>query len=64
MHLVGFIIRIYHDARSPERQIPHLRLWLLTPLLTVLKNSFISSQMTVLSFRRIVNQWILKYLVV
>ena len=20
-HLVGFIIRIYHDARSPERQI-------------------------------------------
>jgi len=19
MHLVGFIIRIYHDARSPER---------------------------------------------
>ena len=20
MHLVGFIIRIYHDARSPERQ--------------------------------------------
>ena len=22
MHLVGFIIRIYHDARSPERQSP------------------------------------------
>ena len=21
MHLVGFIIRIYHDARSPEDQI-------------------------------------------
>ena len=21
MHLVGFIKRIYHDARSPERQI-------------------------------------------
>jgi len=20
MHLVGFIIRVYHDARSPERQ--------------------------------------------
>ena len=20
MHLVGFILRIYHDARSPERQ--------------------------------------------
>ena len=20
MHLVGFIVRIYHDARSPERQ--------------------------------------------
>ena len=24
VHLVGFIIRIYHDARSPERQIHHL----------------------------------------
>jgi len=23
VHLVGLIIRIYHDARSPERQIPH-----------------------------------------
>ena len=22
MHLIGFIIRIYHDARSPERQTP------------------------------------------
>ena len=21
VHLVGFMIRIYHDARSPERQI-------------------------------------------
>ena len=21
MHLFGFIVRIYHDARSPERQI-------------------------------------------
>jgi len=21
VHLVGFIIRIYHDARSPKRQI-------------------------------------------
>jgi len=21
MHLAGFIIRIYHDAQSPERQI-------------------------------------------
>jgi len=24
VHLVGFIIRIYHDARSPERQNPTL----------------------------------------
>jgi len=24
VHLVGFIIRIYHDAWSPERQIPSL----------------------------------------
>jgi len=23
VHLVGFVIRIYHDARSPERQIYH-----------------------------------------
>ena len=22
MHLIGFIIRIYHDARSPEHQVP------------------------------------------
>jgi len=29
VHLVGFITRIYHDARSPERQIPLLllRFW-------------------------------------
>jgi len=24
VHLVGFIIRIYHDARPPERQVPDL----------------------------------------
>jgi len=24
VHLVGFIIRIFHDARSPEHQISHL----------------------------------------
>ena len=24
VHLVGFIIRIYHDARSPERQIRYI----------------------------------------
>jgi len=24
VHIVGFIIRIYHVARSPERQIHHL----------------------------------------
>ena len=27
MHLVGFIIRIYHDARSPERQIPDMDIY-------------------------------------
>ena len=26
MHLVGFIIRLYHDERSPERQILPLNL--------------------------------------
>jgi len=29
MHLVGFIIRIYHDARSSECQMCHRRLALL-----------------------------------
>jgi len=24
VHLVGFIIRVYHDARSPERQIQNV----------------------------------------
>jgi hypothetical protein len=24
VHLVGFIIRIYHEARSPERQMPNM----------------------------------------
>jgi len=28
VHLVGFIIRIYHDARSPERQIRNLFIYL------------------------------------
>ena len=27
VHVVGFIIRIYNDARSPERQIPEVQLW-------------------------------------
>ena len=31
-HLVGFIIRIYHDARSPERQIVYSRLSLVEDL--------------------------------
>ena len=26
VHLVGFSIRIYHDARSPERQIHRINL--------------------------------------
>ena len=27
VHLVGFIIRIYHDARSPERQIQYQNIY-------------------------------------
>jgi hypothetical protein len=27
VHLVGFIIRIYHDAQSPERQIRQYYIW-------------------------------------
>jgi hypothetical protein len=29
VHLVGFIIRICHDARSPERQTVAMFVWLL-----------------------------------
>jgi len=37
VHLVGFIIRIYHDAWSPERQIGALNLiWVVHTLTTVL----------------------------
>ena len=31
MHLVRFIIRIYHDARSPERQISNWSLLRFNP---------------------------------
>jgi len=31
VHLVGFIIRIYHDARSPERQKKKLNLVAINP---------------------------------
>ena len=27
MHLVGFIIRIFHDERSPERQISNIEIY-------------------------------------
>jgi len=31
VHMVGFIIRIHHDARSPERQIQvFLNVWIIT----------------------------------
>jgi len=32
VNLVGFIIRIYHDARSHERQLPRLNLMRLSQL--------------------------------
>jgi hypothetical protein len=35
VHLVGFIIRIYHDARSPECQILYLTLFLVVVLFYV-----------------------------
>ena len=41
MHLVGFIIRIYHDARSPERQMQYLSLLLLLLLLLLFIYLFI-----------------------
>jgi len=34
MHLVGFIIRIYQDARSPERQIRNDALNVVTSFIT------------------------------
>jgi len=36
VYVVGFIIRIYHDARSPERQIHY---FLTTAVFTVEKDS-------------------------
>jgi len=35
VHLIGFIIRNYHDARSPERQIQFHIFFLLRYLLNV-----------------------------
>ena len=39
VHLVFFIIRIYHDARSPERQINNIieKIYKITPVLKCLK---------------------------
>ena len=34
VHVVGFIIKIYHDARSPERQIRHEKVTCLPHVLT------------------------------
>jgi len=34
VHLFGFIIRIYHDARSPERQKGTMKLRLLNTITT------------------------------
>jgi len=31
LHVVGFIVRIYHNARSPEHQIYFIMLLLLNP---------------------------------
>ena len=36
MHLVGSIIRIYHDARSPERQNVD-RLWIISLFVPLIK---------------------------
>ena len=38
VHLVGFIIRIYHDARSPERQILQLSFHSVAAVLTLVTN--------------------------
>ena len=38
MHLVGFIIRIYHDARSPERQMELIVFNILKLVITNLKS--------------------------
>ena len=34
MHLIGFIVRIYHNARSPERQIQSL--WVVADFVLVM----------------------------
>jgi len=41
VHIVGFIIRIYHDARSTERQIPILNNLKTASLLFVLPLQYV-----------------------
>ena len=45
MHLVGFIIRIYHDARSPERQI---RLDVSSSVYTILVKNWLKTRSTII----------------
>jgi hypothetical protein len=43
VYLVGFLIRIYHDARSPERQIDNLvRGTILVGLCSVADEDFVA----------------------
>jgi len=50
VHLVGFIIRIYHDARSPERQMLSPSSTYFTPLLATTSLKLISSLSAVRPF--------------
>ena len=48
MHLVGFIIRIYHDARSTERQV--LQLFLRTE--TYISTQFLAGLLSIVGMGR------------
>ena len=50
MHLVCFIIRIYHDARSPERQI--MMNWYIFMRLGIVTNTPPTVAMSVLPYVR------------
>ena len=46
VHLVGFVIRIYHDARSPERQILQFSPLITIPLVPLNKSADVKIHLT------------------
>ena len=48
MHLIGFIIRIYHDAQSPEHQIQNIPLKTQFPLVSSIENNTYEMECTII----------------